>query len=221
MDLLKLKQSMLRVPRSFGPDENHVAKMATAMLKGYYDNGMFGAMKHWPGSTDLWRDGHVFKGQSKLTEDDILNSVIKPYLYAMENANLCGVMSGHGYFPAIDEKFPSSLSEKIIGILRSKGYDGLIFTDSFAMLGILQRFGEEKCYGLAIKAGNDMILPNYRTPLKKSYEYLLKAYNDGVFTEDRLNEAVARVIKAQNFTLKKASAATVSDYQKECLERIK
>ncbi len=220
VDLLKLKQSMLRVPRSFGSDENHVAKMACAVLKGYYDNGMFGAMKHWPGNTDSWRDGHVFKGKSKLTEDDILSSIIKPYLYAMENADLCGVMSGHSYFPAIDEIYPSSLSEKIIGMLRNTGYDGLIFTDSFAMLGILQSFGEKECYGLAIKAGNDMVLPNYRTSFKKSYEYLLNSYKKGVFSEDRLNEAVARVIKAQNFTMKEASATEVSDYQKKCFERI-
>ena len=217
---LKNGNAMCKIPRILGSDPDHVAKMGTALLKGYCDNGMVASAKHWPIPLDEVKDGHAFKSLSEMTEQDILDVVIKPYLHAMKEGTLPAVMSGHYFFPKIDDTYPATLSEKLIGILRNQGYDGLIFTDSFAMVGILHRFGAAACYGLAIKAGNDMVLPNYRDSFKTSYNQMLQAFNDGVFTEAQLNEAVRRVIAAQTLTMKEASAPQVSEYQKECIRRV-
>ena len=65
------------------------------------------------------------------------------------------------------------------------------------MMAILQKYGEENVMGLSVAAGNDIVLPNYRTSARKNYEMLLKNYQDGAFTEERLNEAVRRVLAAQ------------------------
>lgn len=213
--------NMSMIPRSYGGDPQHVSRMTSAVLRGYRDYGMLGGLKHWPNPPDSRRDTHVFDEQTKYTEEDIMSSVIVPYVHAMKQGILGCVMSDHTCYPNIDPVYPATLSEKLIGILRRQGYDGLIFTDSFGMLGVLQNFGEDKCYGLAIKAGNDMVLPNYRVAFKTSYEYLLKAYQDGVFTEERLNEAVGRVIAAQNATLEMTAVEEVTEYQKECFERIR
>ena len=51
--------------------------------------------------------------------------------------------------------------------------------------------------GMCIAAGNDIVLPNYRTPIDVAYGYLLKNYRDGMFSEERLNEACARVLALQ------------------------
>ena len=67
------------------------------------------------------------------------------------------------------------------------------------MMGILQRFGEENVYGMAIEAGNDIILPNYRTPTRDAYAMLCKNYYDGKISEERLDEAVRRVLAAMDF----------------------
>lgn len=219
VDLLQ-GSNMFNVPRSFGEDLDHVSRMTSAVLRGEMDNGILGIMKHWPIAPDVRRDDHVFDDKSQLTEEDIMNSVIVPYLHAMKHENLGAIMSAHAYYPKIDDTYPATLSEKLIGILRGQGYDGVLMTDSFAMLGILQNFGEENGYGMAIKAGHDIVLPNYRTPFKKAYEYLLNSYKKGVFTEERLNEAVRRVITAQNYALRPATATVVSEYQKKCFEAI-
>lgn len=212
--------ALCRVPRTCGSDPHKVAKITNAVLKGFLDNGMFATAKHWPGGRDITVDTHMIEGQSELTEEDILTTDIIPYKYLMENAGLGGVMTKHVVYKNIDPDYPATLSEKLISLLRKQGFDGVIKTDSFAMMGILQKYSEKECYGLAIRAGNDMVLPNYRSPFKKSYEYLLDSYRRGVFTEDRLNEAVARVIKAQNTTVKPATTTEVSEYQKECFARI-
>ncbi len=211
---------LCKVPRCMGDDPGFVGKMAAAIMRGYNDNGMVSTAKHWPAGMDITEDQHMFTTASKLTEEELRSTVFGPYRYAMEQGQLCGIMTNHTKFLNVDETYPGTLSEKLISIVREEGFDGIIMTDSFAMMGILQEFGEEKCYGIAIKAGNDMILPNYRTSFKKSYEYLLHAYREGVFSEERLNEAVRRVIAAQNRTLKPASATEVSEYQKECIARI-
>ena len=212
--------NMIMVPRCFGEDPEYVSRMTTAVLKGENESGVIGIMKHWPTAPDVYRDGHVYDDRSAYTEEDIMNSVIKPYLYAMEKGELGAVMSTHSYYPNIDPEYPASLSEKIIGILRKQGYDGLMITDSFAMLSILQNFGEEQCYGMSVKAGHDLILPNYRKTFKEAYDLLMSAYQKGIFTEEQLNNAVRRVLKAQNDTVEPKGTVELSAYQEECIRRI-
>lgn len=211
---------LCKVPRCLGDDPEFVGRIAAAIMRGYNDNGMVSTAKHWPAGMDINVDQHMFSTSSMLTEEDLRKTVFGPYRYAMERGELRGIMTNHTKFVNVDETYPGTLSEKLISIVREEGFDGIIMTDSFAMMGILQEFGEDKCYGIAIKAGNDMILPNYRTPFKQSYEYLLRAYQEGAFSEERLNEAVRRVIEAQNRTLKPATATELSAYHKECITRI-
>ncbi len=213
--------AMCIVPRVLGFDKQKVSEMAAAIVKGYTDNGIMCTAKHWGStSTKDQLDGHMFENLSDVDEETLKTRELYPYLYLMENAGLPGVMTGHGFLNKIDPIYPTTLSEKNISILRDAGFDGLLITDSFGMVGVLQKFGEDACYGLAIKAGNDMLLPNYRDDFKLSYERLMTAYKNGVFTEERLNEAVSRVIKTQNAALKPATAQYPSEYQKKCIERI-
>ncbi len=219
VDLLDGDQ-MLGLSRSFGSDLNHVCKMTSAVLRGEQDYGLIGIMKHFPSPPDIRLDGHVFEDITEYSEQDILDTVMVPYLYAMEHAGLKAVMTTHTYIPKVDDTYPTSLSEKIVGLLRKQGYDGLLITDSFAMMGILQKFGEEQCYGLSVKAGHDIVLPNYRVPFKTAYEYLLNAYRKGVFSEERLNEAVGRVLAAQKSIMEPERTAKLTEYHRECMETI-
>jgi len=66
-------------------------------------------------------------------------------------------------------------------------------------MAILQKYGEDKVMGMAIAAGNDIVLPNYRTRDREAFAMLVKNYEDGMFTEDRLNEAADRVLAAHRF----------------------
>lgn len=42
---------------------------------------------------------------------------------------------------------------------------------------------------MVIAAGNDIALPNYRTRGRDAFAMLIKNYENGMFTEERLNEA--------------------------------
>ena len=197
--------ALCKISRCFGDDIERVCKFSIEMIKGFQDEGMVVTAKHFPGGSDLVCDPHMKMEASMLGEEELMNKDIIPYLRAMKEANLSGIMSGHGYFPKIDDKYVASLSPKIIGLIRKAGFDGIIMTDSLAMMAIVQNYNEEDVHGLAIAAGNDMILPNYRLSFKDSYNYLLKAYKKGIISDERLDDAVRHVIEAQHKTLKKAS----------------
>ena len=127
--------------------------------------------------------------------EDLLTKKLYPYRYLMERGLLPSVMTGHGIQAAVDPENPASLSAKVIGLIRDMGYDGVIFTDSLAMMAILQKYGEDNVLGMAVAAGNDIVLPNYRSSNRKSYELLLRNYREGAFSRERLDEAVRRVLR--------------------------
>ena len=208
-----------KVARCLGDDPEFVARIGGAMLRGFYDNGVLATAKHWPGGRDINNDGHMFSNASELTEEDIVSFDAIPYKRAIESGNLHGVMSGHTTYKNRTD-YPTTLSTEMISILRNLGFDGMIITDSFAMIGILQKYGEKYCYGKAIEAGNDNILPNYRISFKESYDMMMECYKEGIFSEERLNDAVRHVIEAQNFTMKPATLDEPSEYQRKCFDRI-
>lgn len=187
-----------KVYRDFSDDPMRVAKAAEEICRVFANNSFLSCGKHYPGGDFGDVDTHMANMASATTREELLNEKLVPYLYLMEKGLLPTIMSGHGTHSDVDPEHPASLSKPTIDLIRERGYDGLCFTDSFAMMAILQKYSEEKIYGMAIAAGNDVVLPNYRTPNRQIFEMLVKNYEDGAFTEERLNEAVRRVLATQD-----------------------
>lgn len=188
-----------RVHRVFSNDPVKVSEAAEVIARIYRQNGYLSTGKHYPGAHDCPFDTHMTEGYSERTEEELMNFELVPYMHLHKKGLLPAIMTDHTVCRKIDPEHPASLSKKVIDIIRRMGFDGLCFTDSFAMMGILQKYGEENIYGMAIAAGNDLVLPNYNSSVKDCFERLKKNYLDGAFTEQRLNEAVRRVLAAQSF----------------------
>jgi len=208
---LAAEGAQCKIARCFSDDPEMVSEYTIQMIRGFQSEGMVTTMKHFPGGSDVLSDTHLMTEASSYEIEQLLKKDIIPYVRAMKEADLAGIMTGHVLFPKIDNKYITSLSKKVIDIIREYGFDGLIVTDSLAMMAIVNNYGEGDSLGLAILAGNDMVLPNYRLGYKKSYEYLYNAYKKGIITEERLDDAVKRVLKAQSRTMKKASMEDVSE----------
>lgn len=197
------------VSRSFSDNPQKVAEAAAELAGIYNRNNFLACAKHYPGGDDQHVDTHMVEGVSNVTEKELIEFDLVPYKYLMDRGLIQCIMTRHTVYKNIDPDRPASLSKKVIDIIRNMGFDGVAFTDSLAMMGILQKFGEENVYGMAIEAGNDIVLPNYRTPVKQCYEMLLKNYRDGAFTEERLNEAVRRILTAQEYAASEPENPTV------------
>jgi len=176
-----------------------VAKAAEYINQVFHNNHFAGCGKHYPGGSHGPVDTHMANVDSPSTKEELINKFMVPYRHLMEKGLLPTIMVGHNVQKDVDPDYPASLSKKTIDIIRDMGFDGVCYTDSLAMMAILQLYGEENVLGMAIAAGNDIVLPNYRSSNRKNYEMLLKNYRDGAFTEERLNEAVRRVLALQEF----------------------
>ena len=188
-----------KIGRDFSDNPEKVAECAAIIAQIYKDNGYLSTGKHYPGTSDFSFDSHMTEGKCTLSREEIIKENLYPYKELLKKNLLPCIMTGHTVYQSIDPDYPASLSKKCIDIIRDMGFDGVCFTDSLAMMGILQKYGEEVAYGLAISAGNDIVLPNYRTPVKDAYNMFVEQYNKGVITDGRLDEAVRRVLTAMEF----------------------
>ncbi len=189
-----------KISRIYGDTPESVLRMTTAINEVFKENGFIGTGKHYPGGDDLPFDTHMTESLSYLTEEELLNFTLVPYLKLMEKGLLRAVMTSHTTYVNIDPEYPATLSKKILNILRDRGFDGVFFTDSLAMMGILQKYGEENVMGICMDAGIDIILPNYRTSTKRCLELLTQNFRDGMFTEERLNDAVRHILNLMKFS---------------------
>ena len=130
------------------------------------------------------------------------------------------VMVGHIAQPAYqkaynpdfpDKLVPATLSPELLkGLLRKKlGFNGLIVTDSTCMVGFSCAMEREKAVPYAIEAGCDMFL--FNKDLDEDYRYMLNGYRQGILSEQRLDEAITRILatKAALGLYKKAKSEIV------------
>ncbi len=184
--------------RSFGCDKNVIAKMGTAEARGMHDAGVLTVGKHYPSARDDRSiDSHMAESVSSQTAQQLLDDSLYAYLYMMREGVLDGVMTGHVRLPKIDDKYPASLSKKVIDVFRNEGFDGFCITDALNMMGIRAKFGDAQSLGLAIAAGNDLPLPFTHNPTFE-HEAIKSAYEQGIITDEQLDACVKRVLAAQH-----------------------
>ena len=86
------------------------------------------------------------------------------------------------------------------------------------MQGIVAKFGRRTSKGLAIANGNDLALTWH--PNKESYEAICETYDQGLIPDERLDEAVRRVLEAQHKTLKMPKYTELTEDDLEQFDRI-
>ena len=140
--------------RSFGKDPAQVIKLGRAFLTGLKKGGVLGCIKHFPGHGDTTTDSHVALPVLHKTKQQLLARELVPFQALLKETD--SVMLGHLLLPKIDEKYPTSLSPAITGLLRNDWkYDGCLLTDALLMKAI----GDEKQAALqALQNGVDILL---------------------------------------------------------------
>ena len=208
--------------RTFGSDPEKVLAFASEYLKGADECEVAVAIKHFPGDGVDERDQHILTSVNSFSTEEW----DKTYGYVYKNLIDQGaktVMVGHiaqpAYVKAMNEKAtreemqrPASLSPELLtGLLRGKlGFNGLISTDATPMVGFTAAMKRSDAIPQAIAAGCDMIL--FNKSLEEDYQYLLDGVRNGKVSEERLNEAVLRILATKaslNLHKKKAEGTLV------------
>ena len=221
MDLASNPASSAVGARAFGSDKELVARMAAAVIRGYQDEGMLVTAKHFPGSGAAAIDNHIRLAPLNKSVDTIMKEDSYPYLKAIKDADLSGIMMGQVIVPSIDPDYPATLSAKMNRFLRETiGFRGLVITDSFTMVSLRNRFSLEECLRYGMAAGNDMVMTSYREDTQPAYEAMLKAYREGYVTEEQISRACSAVLAAQKKTLQKARQQEITDQEREIAARM-
>lgn len=190
--------------RTYGNDVERVMKMTKAYMEGAHANpGFCCAAKHFPGDGLDFRDQHVANSVNDFSCEEWDETFGKVYQNLIDNG-LEAIMAGHIMQPAYtrhfnpdiadDDIMPATLSPELInGLLRTKlGFNGMVLTDASHMVGLTCRMKRCDLMPAAIAAGVDMFL--FFNDMDEDFEAMKKGYEDGRITEERLSDALHRIL---------------------------
>lgn len=208
--------------RSLGNNKYEVAKLAKSIARGMHDGGVLTVAKHYPGSrinNGEMVDSHMAESGCLDTKEELLDYTLYPYIEMMKEGLLDGIMTRHGRYINIDPDYPASLSKKVIDIIRECGFDGFAMTDALIMMGIVAKFGKRDPAGMCIAAGNDISLP-YTWTIPETFKDVCDYYDRGLIPDERLDEAVRRVLEAQHKVMAEPKCTELTEEDKANFARI-
>ena len=188
--------------RSFGSDPEAVSRLGSAMISKFLEEGVLPSAKHFPGHGDTDIDSHSGLPIINVPRSR-LESVEFPPFRAAVAAGVPLVMTAHVIVPALDRKNPATLSPAVLGTLRSEmGFDGLIITDSMGMGALKKERTMEQAAVEAFNAGADILLFGADRGHEETEHFgmrraLIEACRTGAIRQERLDEAVRRILAAK------------------------
>ena len=183
--------------RAFSDDPETVAEYAIAMLKGYKEEGIIAAAKHFPGRGDSATDAHHACPMLTVDKDRFEKIELYPYKRLIK-AGIDSIMVAHCIYPHIDPDNISTVSRKVVtGILRDQlGFEGMITTDSITMGALIDRYGIGEACARALHAGADVILMKAENQWRGEMFYTIKQWvESGKINADELDDKVRRILR--------------------------
>ena len=179
--------------RTFGRNAQETAELIKHMVKYANENHIASCLKHFPGygNNEDTHTGVAIDNRelAYLKENDFL-----PFQAGIEENVPC-VLVSHNVITSVDSNYPASLSNKVIQELRETlDYKNVIITDDLAMDAVKAYVENNEAATLALNAGNDMIITSDFETMYHEIIELLQSLKDKKITEERLNQAVLRII---------------------------
>lgn len=228
--------------RSFSDDPELVARMGVAFQKGLQEEGIYTALKHFPGHGDTDVDSHTGLPQLDNTLEELRQFELIPFIACAKEADM--IMSAHIQYPQIETEtvtskldgkeiyLPATLSHTILtDLLREEiGFEGVIVTDSLLMDAIAVHFEPLDVAKRAINAGADLLLMPIALEHDSSFD-ALDLYIDGIVAmvesgeipASRIEESAKRILtlrmKQKDATIEKDAIEQIGSQEHHNLER--
>ena len=153
----KRNHVIYKLGRSYGADPKQVVKYASIFISSMHESGVLTSLKHFPGHGSSLGDTHKgFVDVTNLWQ----KKELEPYRMLAQTHTIDSVMVAHVFNKKLDNRYPATLSKKIVkGLLRKDfGFDGVVITDDLQMGAINKKYGLKNTLKLAINAGDDILL---------------------------------------------------------------
>ncbi len=173
-------------------------------MRGVRESNVLACTKHFPGDGVEERDQHLLMGVNDLSVDEWNDSFGRVYR-GLIDAGLHTMMIGHFAMPHYSRRLrpgirdedilPATIAPELLqDLLRGElGFNGLIVTDASHMVGLTSVRPRREHVPQAIAAGCDMFL--YFTD--EDWQFMMAGYRSGVITEERLHDALRRILGAK------------------------
>lgn len=205
VDVYKNWRNTIVNTRSFGSDPEVVLENARAYIKGIKDANpnMACTAKHFPGDGVEELDQHLVMGVNNMCVEEWEANFGKVYRTLIDEG-LESIMVGHIALPEMSRKLipgienkdikPATLAKELLtDLLREDmGFNGVVITDASHMVGMSATAKRSEAVPGAIIAGCDMFL--FANDMAEDMGYVKKAYEEGKLTDERLNDAVTRIL---------------------------
>lgn len=189
--------------RAFGSDPELVAKIASAMVRGFVAQGMVSTIKHFPGHGDTTVDSHIALPFVDQTWEQLLERELKPFIRCIKG-RVDMIMTAHIQNNNLDSVYPATLSYSTLTtkLRRELRFQRLIITDDMQMDAISKHYGDEDAIALAIKAGSDVILYRDIESGRKAMDTAFKFLAEGRISAEDVEASYARICEVKDRVLR-------------------
>lgn len=203
VDLLYNWRNTIVQCRAFKNSPEDTIRYAKSFFRGTRTQNMATCMKHFPGDGTEENDQHLLMGVNDMTCEEWDNTFGKVYKELIDDGVMT-IMAGHIALPAYTRKLrpdtadedilPATLSPELItDLLKGRlGFNGMVVTDASYMIGMFAAMPRREQVPRAIAAGCDMFL--FFNDMDEDFGYMMEGYRNGVITEERLNDALHRIL---------------------------
>ena len=216
--------------RTFGSDPEKVLKNASVFVHTLQKYGIAASCKHFPGDGVDYRDQHLHPTYNSLSAEEWFATYGKIYQTLIDEG-LMSIMAGHIVQPnvikfvnpdaSLKDLLPGSQSKEMLtGVLRERfGFGGLIITDATIMGGYTMTMPRREAIPHSIMAGCDMLC--FGTDIREDITYILKGLENGLLTQQRLDDAVTRILALKAVLNRDYPAADVNEkaQEKKCADQ--
>ncbi len=233
LDIVSSNENKLLIRRSYGGTVEAVSAHGTAFIRGMQSAGVIAAPKHFPGHGSTTVDSHGKLPIININKKTLQDRELVPFKAAMSEG-LDAVMVGHLAYPELDPSgLPATMSSYFLTeVLRKElGFKGISISDEIEMYGYLNgKETLEECVITSFNAGLDVFVIGHTKAMQDRVLKALKdSYSKGRISEQRLNEAVLRIIKVKlkhklsdkvEYTLEEARKNFTSEEHRMVLEEL-
>lgn len=186
-----------RTYESYGSDLETIKKLSTAYTKGLIDGGLVACAKHF------FADGNVVYGTGEQTEYDMLidrgdaqltDAEIAEQLEIYQELIDAGVQTIMISHSSLNGVKMHENKEYIMKLKDEMGFEGFIVSDWGSVGNITGSTYEEQVIK-SVNAGIDMLMETDR--FEEANQIIIDAVNSGEISEERINDAVTRIIRVK------------------------
>lgn len=166
----------------FSEDPFLAGSLAAALIGGVQrEEGYYVAVKHFAGNE---QEDNRNKVSSNVSERALREIYLRPFEIAVRRGGAKGIMTSYNRLNGV---YTANSHDLCTGVLRNEwGFDGTVMTDWFSTVAV------KNGASLAIKAGNDLVMPG--EPISK--KNIVRAVERGQLTRAELKRCCCNVVRA-------------------------